>query len=106
MSEIGQRQLKLTEKERESDKNEKTVEGEDHMGDFVKEERDWMTEEDIDINLSVEVDLLFGFPFVWMRILHHIEIRSNLKQPWATVKTIFYFVLWWFTKENVNFQSV
>lgn len=40
MSEIGQRQLKLTEKERESAKNEKTVEGEDHMRDFVKEEDD------------------------------------------------------------------
>lgn len=40
MSEIGQRQLKLTEKERESDTNEKTVEGEDHMRGHVKEERD------------------------------------------------------------------
>ncbi len=44
MSEIGQWQLKLSEKERESDKDEKTVKGEDHMRGHVKEERDWMLE--------------------------------------------------------------
>lgn len=40
MSEIGQRQLKLTENEKESDKDEKTMEKEDHMRGRVKEERD------------------------------------------------------------------
>ncbi len=44
MSEIGQWQLKLSEKERESDKDEKTVKGEDHVRGHVKEERDWMLE--------------------------------------------------------------
>ncbi len=81
MSEIGQWQLKLTEKERESDKDEKTVEGEDHMRGHVREERDWMPEEEgrqnIDINLPMQVDFLFGFPFGWLRIRHHAEIRSN-----------------------------
>lgn len=43
MSEIGQRQLKLTEKE--SEKDEKTVEEEDHIWGHVKEECDWMPEE-------------------------------------------------------------
>lgn len=63
MSEIGQRQLKLTEKE--SEKDEKMVEEEeDHIWGHVKEQCDWMPKEEGRQNIVTFS--FFSYVFIWM----------------------------------------